>query len=171
MLSDLFSFQLYNVKKTISKLLYKLTRNKNARHIFPRHFLTVAMIGIKYLYMRIVLFIFHTQSLFFKYLHYSRPYDNHCKKCTCTSCAATTRLFDAMGRFELWLRFCCDSVQFYQSICLFVSYLVGNHVDRFSCDMAYITRYQDSERAINIISCKHPSLKVKPDNCWTFQVY
>ena len=28
--------------------LHKLTRNKNARHIFPRHFLTVAMIGIKF---------------------------------------------------------------------------------------------------------------------------
>ena len=50
----------------------KLTRNKNARHIFPRHFLTVAMIGIICLYMHFVLFIFHTRSLFFKYLHYFR---------------------------------------------------------------------------------------------------
>ena len=52
-----------------------------------------------------------------------------------------------------------------------MSYLVVNPVDRFSCDRAYITRYQDSEKAINIISYKHPSLKVKPDNFWTFQVY
>ena len=63
----------------------KLTRNKNARHIFPRHFLTVAMIGIKCLYMHFVLYIFHTRSLFFKYLHYTRSYNNHCTKCTCTS--------------------------------------------------------------------------------------
>ena len=74
---------------------YKLTRNKNARHIFPRHFLTVAMIGIKCLYMHFVLYIFHTRSLFFKYLHYFRSYDTQCTKCTCTSCARTTRLFDA----------------------------------------------------------------------------
>ena len=44
----------------------KLTRNKNARHIFPHHFLTVAMIGMKCLYMYFVLHIFHTRSLFFK---------------------------------------------------------------------------------------------------------
>ena len=73
----------------------KLTRNKNARHIFPRHFLTVAMIGIICLYMRFVLYIFHTRSLFFKYQHYFRSYDNHCTKCTCTSCTPTTRLFAA----------------------------------------------------------------------------
>ena len=73
----------------------KLTQNKNAIHIFPRHFLTVAMIGIQCLYMQFVLYIFHTRSLFFKYLHYLRSYDNHCTKCTCTSGAPTTRLFDA----------------------------------------------------------------------------
>ena len=83
----------------------KLTRNKNARHIFPRHFITVAMIGIICLYMHFLLYIFHTRSLFFKYLHYFRSYDNHCTKCTCTSCAPTTRLFDGK---KLILRLLCS---------------------------------------------------------------
>ena len=87
---------------------YILTRNKNTRHIFPRHFLTVAMIGIKCLYMHFVLYIFHTQSLFSKYLHYFRSYNNPCSKCTCTSCAPTARLFDAKN---LFLRLLCSSTE------------------------------------------------------------
>ena len=96
-------------KPVLSKI--KLTRNKNARHIFPRHFLTVAMIGIKFLCRHFVLYIFHTRSLFFNYLHYFRSYDNHCKKCTCTSCAPTTRLFDAKFVFEIafCIRLKCQS--------------------------------------------------------------
>ena len=73
----------------------KMTRNKNARLIFLHHFLTVAMISIICLYMHFLLHIFHTRSLFFEYLHYLRSNNNHCTKCTCTSCARTTRLFDA----------------------------------------------------------------------------
>ena len=93
----------YMHSNTQSKVVYKLARNKNARHIFPRHFLTVAMIGIICLYLYFVLYIFHTRSLIFKYLHYFRSYDNHCTKCTCTSCAPTTRLFDAKYVFEIAL--------------------------------------------------------------------
>ena len=82
-------------KSADQQYIDKLTRNKNASHIFPRHFLTVAMIGIICLYIHFVLYIFHTRSLCFQYLHYFRSYDNHCTKCTCASCAPTTRLFDA----------------------------------------------------------------------------
>ena len=74
-------------------LVSKLTRNKNARHIFPRHFFSKAMIGIICLYMHFVLYIFHTRSLVFKYLYYFRSYNNHCTKCTCTSCVPTTMRF------------------------------------------------------------------------------
>ena len=79
----------------IKKVKYKLTRNKKARHIFPRHFFTIAIISIISLYMHFILYIFHTRSLFFKYLHHFPSYDNHCTKCTCTSCAPTTRLYGA----------------------------------------------------------------------------
>ena len=96
-------YMYYIVLETTHPLYYKLTRNKNARHIFPRHFLTVAMIGIICLYMHFVLYIFHTRSLFFKYLHYFRSFDNQCTNCTCTSCAPTTRLFDVNFVFEIAL--------------------------------------------------------------------
>ena len=58
----------------------KLSRNKNARHIFPRHFFTIAMIGIICLYMHFVFYISHTRSLSFKYIHYFRSYDIHSQK-------------------------------------------------------------------------------------------
>ena len=51
---------------------YKLTRNKNARHIFPHHFFPVAMIGIICIHMHFVLYTLNTRSIFFKYLHYFR---------------------------------------------------------------------------------------------------
>ena len=50
----------------------KLTRNKNARHIFPHHYFPVAMIGIICLHMHFVLYTLNTRSIFFKYLHYFR---------------------------------------------------------------------------------------------------
>ena len=53
-------------------VLSKLTRNKNARHIFPHHFFPVAMIGIICLHMHFVLYTMNTRSIFFKYLHYFR---------------------------------------------------------------------------------------------------
>ena len=77
----------------VSVALCKLTRNKNARQIFPHHFFPVAIIGIICLHMHSVLYTLNTQSIFFKYLHYFRLYDHHCTKCTCTSCAPTTRFF------------------------------------------------------------------------------
>ena len=43
----------------------KVTRNKNAIHIFPRHFFTITMIGIICLYVHFVLYVYHTRSLFF----------------------------------------------------------------------------------------------------------
>ena len=42
----------------------KLTRNKNARHIFPHHYFPVAMIGIICLHMHFVLYTSHTRSIF-----------------------------------------------------------------------------------------------------------
>ena len=74
-------------------LMSKLTRNKNARHIFPHHFFPVAMIGIICLHVHFVLYTLNTRSIFFKYLNYFRLYDHHCTNCTCTSCAPTTRFF------------------------------------------------------------------------------
>ena len=79
--------------RSMFKRKNKLKRNKNARHIFPHHFFPVAKIGIICLHMHFVLYTLNTRSIFFKFLHYFRQYDNHCTKCTCTSCAATTRLF------------------------------------------------------------------------------
>ena len=96
--SDIF-YGIRNILISLYASKYKLTRNKNASHIFPRHFLTEAMIGVICLYMHSVLYICHTRSLGFKYLHYFRSYDNHCTKCTCASCAPTTRLFDAKTCF------------------------------------------------------------------------
>ena len=81
-----------SVLSNLFSLRLKLTRNKNARHIFPHHFFPVAMVGIICLYMHSLLYTFHTRSMFFKYLHYIRSYDHHCTKCTCTSFAPTTRL-------------------------------------------------------------------------------
>ena len=42
----------------------KLTRNKNARHIFPYHFFPVAMIGIICLHMHFVLYSLNMLSIF-----------------------------------------------------------------------------------------------------------
>ena len=81
--------------------IYKLTRNKNARHIFPHHFCHVAMIGIMCLYMHFALYTLHTRSIFFKYLYYFLSYDRHCTKCTCTSCGPTTRPFDTKINFDI----------------------------------------------------------------------
>ena len=50
----------------------KLTRNKNARHIFPHHCFPIAMIGIICLHMHFLLYTLNTRSIFFKYLHYFR---------------------------------------------------------------------------------------------------
>ena len=47
------------IKKDFKFKLYKrskLTRNKNARHIFPHHFFPVAMIGIICLHMHFLLY-------------------------------------------------------------------------------------------------------------------
>ena len=52
--------------------IYKLTRNKTARHIFPHHYFPVAMIGIICLHMHFVLITLNKRSIFFKYLHYFR---------------------------------------------------------------------------------------------------
>ena len=75
-------------------VLTKLTRNKNARHMFLHHFFPEAMIGIICLYMHFILYTLHTRYIFFKYLHYFRSYDHYYTKCTCTSCAPTMRLLD-----------------------------------------------------------------------------
>ena len=82
----------FSVLSSLFSLRLKLTQNKNARHIFPHHFFPVAMVGITCLYMHSLLYTFHTRSMFFKYLHFIRSYDHHCTRCTCTSCAPTTRL-------------------------------------------------------------------------------
>ena len=76
---------------------------------FSRHFLTVAMIGIKCLHMHFVLYIFHTQSLFFKYLHYFWSYDTHCTKCTSTSCAPI--IYEAFRCKNLFLRLLYSSTE------------------------------------------------------------
>ena len=48
----------------VSPSYYKLTRNKNARHIFSHHFFPVAMIGIICLHMHFVLYTLNTRSIF-----------------------------------------------------------------------------------------------------------
>ena len=43
----------------------KLTQNKNARHIFPHNFISVAMVGIICLHVHFLLYTLHTRSIFF----------------------------------------------------------------------------------------------------------
>ena len=63
-----------------TRVHHKLARSKNARHIFPHLFFQVAMIGIKCLYMHLVLYTLHTLSIFFNNLQYFRLFDYHCTK-------------------------------------------------------------------------------------------
>ena len=54
-----------DIKYCFFNIWTKLTRNKNARHIFPHHFFPVAMIGIISLHMHFVLYVHLIRDQYF----------------------------------------------------------------------------------------------------------
>ena len=83
-----------HIGKHLKPVKTKLTRNRNATNLFPRHFLHVVLNGFIFINRYAGLYTFHALSIFLQSLLYFRWIYRSCKKCTCVSCALTTWRFD-----------------------------------------------------------------------------